>query len=166
MRTEAVGMSLRIQAGVVDVLLAVFPSIALAFAVGLFLTDIGVDPLHTTRPLLRTLPLWVIAYLSTEAFFGWTFGKRAAKVVVRAVDGGPASLRRLLVRWVAKYFWVLIGPLGSQLPTPLPNVTTAAWLLGLGGFLFALRPGHQALWDMLAGTAVYPSRAVPTERPR
>lgn len=165
MTTQPVGVSLRITAGLTDVFLAMLP-LGLMFAVGLFLTDMGRDPRQATESVLRLLPWWALLYLSTEAFFGWTLGKRATGLVIRAIDGGPASRRALLVRWASKYVWVLITPVTATLaPALAPHVATPAWLVGLGGFFLASRPSRQALWDVLARTAVYPRNTANAGRP-
>jgi hypothetical protein len=158
MTSTRAGIAPRFAAAVIDGLLACVP-IMLAFMVGLFVADVG-DPARArgaAAAVMRLLPLWVLVYFGTEAVVGWTLGKRANGCVVRAASGERASLPRLLLRWVLKYGWFPIGPglkaMGRADAAEM--VTFVTWAIVLVGFLTVLGPGRRALWDMLAGTAVF-----------
>jgi uncharacterized RDD family membrane protein YckC len=151
-------MNDRLKAVLIDGGMALLP-IFLAFPVGLFFTDAG-DPARAhqaSRALIGVLPLWLLAYCGAEAVLGRTLGKRLAKIVVRTAAGARASPGALLTRWLAKFIWLLIGPAVKWMgdaPVGAP-VTYLTWLIVLIGFAWAAGPARQALWDKLAGTAVF-----------
>jgi uncharacterized RDD family membrane protein YckC len=120
------------------------------------------DPQRARQVSLTMLglsPVWLLAYVLTEAVFGRTLGKKLVGIVVRVADGRRASPGVLLLRWAAKFVWLLIGPLlrtvgklGPGVGDPIVYVT---WVIALIGFAWAARSARQALWDKVAGTAVF-----------
>lgn len=105
-------------------------------------------------------------YFFLEAFTGFTLGKLLLGQRVRAQDGQPAPIPRLLLRCACKHPALLLGLLASL--SGLDALGTLGRVLGALAFLgcFAALGGTRlALHDLIARTAVYPKEAAKLAQP-
>lgn len=132
--TRPAGFWIRFVAIVIDGMVlfgARFALIALAWAV--FGEKAGTRPVQAAVgfvTLVGAALYWVILH----ALDGQTLGKMAVGVRVVALDGGPITISRALLRLVG--YWV------------------SSFTLGIGYLIAAARPDKRALHDLIAGTRV------------
>ena len=100
--------------------------------------------------------LSVAAYGLIEGFTGRSPGKMLLGLAIRNQDGRPARPKALWLRYALKHSAALAALLGASTGflflSALANALYFGFLLGC---LAALNYNHQALHDILAGTAVY-----------
>ena len=98
----------------------------------------------------------VAAYGLIEGFTGRSPGKMILGLIVRNQDGSPATTRTLLARYALKQSSSLLTLLGLATGLLfLPALANVAYFVFLLGCLAALNYNHQALHDIILGTAVY-----------
>lgn len=100
------------------------------------------------------LSLLSLPYNLLEALFGWTPGKLAVGLRVRALDGSPASLSQVLWRWLIKHNAVLLGLL-TLTGIPFSALSPFGQLAIFLGCFLALGPARQSLHDLASATAVF-----------
>jgi len=103
-----------------------------------------------------------LAWFGTEAWWGATPAKRLLGLRVGTAEGVAASRQRLLGRWALKNAAILTALLsiiaGTTVPRlgiPLAMLSNLFGAVMLAGCFIAMGDDHQALHDILAGTAVY-----------
>jgi uncharacterized RDD family membrane protein YckC len=135
----------RMGASLIDLIVGVGILFLATFIVSLpVIASTGADNVNDlTDEQLNTMTLasygaaivgFIIYSVAMEATSGATLGKRAAGLVVRTVDGRPIGFGAALVRGVLK---------------PVLVLTVVGYLV------IAWHRRRQALYDMVAGTAVY-----------
>ncbi len=110
-----------------------------------------------------TLPVSLYFVLSEASFRQATWGKRRVRLkVVRTKDGKPLGLARSFARTALKFvpwemshagMWYIKFHPESSWPF-IVGMTVVFLLVGLNAAFIALSRSHQALYDVLAGTAV------------
>ena len=139
-----------------------------------------------SRPTAEWALLWgaILLYTLIEIYPGNSPGKWILNLAIASADGSRATRARLLRRWLIKYaFLLFIGlreALGAWIETAWRSGTAneaavniarrlyeiadlAAWYTAipvLAGLLGAFLPARRALYDWLAGTAVYDQKDV------
>jgi len=92
-----------------------------------------------------------------EGLTGAALGKLALGIKIKAADGNPASVPRLLARSLLKHIGQVLGLVaiftGVEAINTVGNV--GMWVVIIG-CLLVIGSQKQALHDMVAGTAVYP----------
>jgi uncharacterized RDD family membrane protein YckC len=98
-----------------------------------------------------------------EGLTGAALGKRVLNIRIKADDGSPADVDKLISRAAIKNIGLLCGLvsslLGIQLIGSIGNL--AAFVIFIGCF-FVLGDKRQAFHDMIAKTAVYPTATAVT----
>lgn len=145
------GVGPRLAAHVVDLALLLLSFIVVSYAVYLVMAGAGEFAVVGEEP--TSLPFWA-AFLAgsflyfwlCEGLWGRTLGKRLLDLRVVRADGGPAGLRRALVR------------------TALRPVDALPFAYLLGACAVWLTRRRQRLGDLVAGTVVVRPRMVPVDR--
>lgn len=105
-------------------------------------------------------PVIGLFYFASEAFSGMTIGKMVIGLRAGNMNGTPAPLGQLLLRFCCKHPHLILGSIASL--TPLSFLGPLSGALGMVAFAgcFAAAGEHrQALHDQIANTAVYPKGA-------
>jgi hypothetical protein len=104
-----------------------------------------------------------LAYMFTEVMNAASPGKMILGLVIGTVDGASAPQDVLLKRYLIKNAGNLIGLVAAILAIPIIHslLVLVGALVGLGlafaSLYLVLRPEKLALWDQMAGTAVFRS---------
>lgn len=130
-------------------------------------TVVGGFGVATILPMVINFVVW-LAFLPTiiwlvygliEGIFGRSIGKLIMGIAIRRADGARAYASTLLLRYSVKYSATLLMILAILLRSP--GVAVASGIAGLAvfvGMLVMLGPEKRALYDHVAGTAVYRAR--------
>lgn len=135
-------------------------------------TVVGGFGAATLLPMVINFVVW-LAFLPTiiwllygliEGIFGRSIGKLIMGIGIKRADGDRAYSSTLLLRYAVKYSSALLMILAILLRSPA--VAVAAGVAGFVvfvGMLVILGPEKRALYDFIAGTAVYRANAEPQE---
>jgi len=109
-----------------------------------------------------------LCWFGVEAIWGATPGKRLLRLRIGTEAGARAPLHTYALRWAVKNAPALIGLLALFVSMNLPRIGNWITLLSnlsgvviLAGCFIAYGSDHQALHDILAGTAVYRAKSLP-----
>ena len=133
------------------------------------LNEFGVG---TVVPMVIDFVIWLIflptiiwlVYGLIEGIFGRSIGKLIMGIAIRRADGERGFASTYLLRYAIKFSSALLMVLALLLRSP--GVAVAAGVAGFVvfiGMLVILGPERRALYDFIAGTAVYRANAEPTD---
>lgn len=150
------GFLLRTVAGLIDTLLCIV-ALLIGGVTTTALWTYGVLSDRGTELLLDVLlPIVVLAYSSTEAFFAATPGKLLLRMRITRADGSPAPLSLRLLRWTTKWmpwaFLLVFVLTDNGLAYAIAGFTQLVVAVGL---LAILNEDRQAWHDEWSHTAVH-----------
>jgi uncharacterized RDD family membrane protein YckC len=169
------GLFLRLFAGLIDLVVVLVPSIALARVIGQWLpgpsrvlfgvmkdaltgsqtTDVLVG-LAVMAQLILSVAIVATLYFLAEVLFGRTVGKLLVRLKISDTDGETASSGARWTRYAAKQAGLLLVLAGALTHDRLfCRAGEIVMYITALGFLAVLTRRRQALHDLIAGTVVH-----------
>lgn len=163
---ERSGFTIRLFAWLIDVFASILLAIAAGFAAGGSLgAFLGGATANPGVGLVAGVAGFYLAYKVAgalygviEALTGRSPGKRILGLAVKNADGSAAAVPTYVLRYCLKNIGPLISLLVLLFGVPWEPLSSLLHLIMLAGCLLALTRDKQALHDVIAKTAVYPSR--------
>ena len=152
---QRMGFLHRFSAAFIDALLVMVAMLVVIIAAKIL-------PAIPTVPSLAvpSMALIAVAYTTLDIFQRGTLGKKVMGLEIRAASGEPGTPRQLAYRWMLKSSEMICKALslvtGLLVFAVLGNA--AAYFVVVSGF-FIFRESRQTLYDQMAKTAVFSTKA-------